>query len=62
MKSQPVTRLGQMMYPEKLHMREQTLVNIIRLCVLSFCLPGILVWRLQNTEGTVLRRVSGRIA
>jgi hypothetical protein len=38
MKSQPVTRLGQMMYPEKLHMREQTLVNIIRLCVLSFCL------------------------
>jgi hypothetical protein len=38
MKSQPVARLGQMMCAEKLHVREQTLVNIIRLCVLSFCI------------------------
>lgn len=38
MKSQTVTRLGQMLYPEKRHINEQTLVNIVRLGVLLFCL------------------------
>ena len=38
MKSQPIPRLGQIIYPETRQIKEQTLINIIRVCVLSFCL------------------------
>lgn len=38
MKSQPVARIEHVLYTEKQLLREQTLVNIIRLCAVFFCI------------------------
>ncbi len=38
MKAQPIPRLGQIVYPEPRQIKEQTLINLIRVGVLSFCL------------------------
>ena len=38
MKVQPIPRLGQIVYPETSRIKEQTLINLIRAGVLSFCL------------------------
>ena len=38
MKAQPIPRLGQIVYPETRQIKEQTLINLIRVGVLSFCL------------------------
>jgi len=38
MKVQPIPRLGQVVYPESSQIKEHTLINLIRLGVLSFCL------------------------
>jgi len=38
MKLQAIPRLGQIVYPEKRRIKEQTLVDMIRLCVISFCI------------------------
>ena len=38
MKAQPIPRLGQIVYPETRQIKELTLINLIRVGLLSVCL------------------------
>ena len=50
MKAQPIPRLGQIIYPETSRIKEQTLVNLVRVGVLSFCLDfWYLIYKMLKT-------------
>ena len=50
MKAQPIPRLGQIIYPETSRIKEQTLINLIRVGVLSFCLAfWYLIYKMLKT-------------
>ena len=50
MKAQPIPRLGQIIYPETSRIKEQTLVNLVRVSVLSFCLGfWYLIYKMLKT-------------
>jgi hypothetical protein len=50
MKAQPIPRLGQIVYPETRQIKELTLINLIRVGVLSFCLAfWYLIYKMVRT-------------